>query len=206
MKKITTSICLLISLISINCIAQLAISAELMNSTKNFPEASIEKQQSIYNFFVKSHPSGKQMKSYYVNFKDPMFNFLNKEFISMIYSFNRPNSEANCYFTSHLANATVSLPERFMDLPEYTSRLEQYYTQVASSLALKEGDILRLKRTRGNMDVHSVVYLGLMNGYEGAHLVLTKNGPQDGPYLVMMLSDVIRWHPSSYIAGVYRKK
>lgn len=206
MRNILIYLSFVIMLICANCFAQLSIPAEFMNSTKNFPEVSIEQQQKIYSYFVKSHPNGKQMRSYYVNFQNNIFNFLNRDFLPLIYSFNSPNSESNCYFTSHLANSTASLPERFMDLPEYTSLLEQYYTKMDSSVTYKEGDILRLKRSRGNMDVHSVVYLGLMNGFDGAHLVLTKNGPQDGPYLVMMLSDVMRWYPSSYIAGVYRRK
>ena len=73
-------------------------------------------------------------------------------------------------------------------------------------IALSPGDVVRLKRARGGMETHSVVYLGELKGNAYTRLVLSKNGPVDGPYLIMELSELMnRFYPGSFVSAIYRR-
>jgi hypothetical protein len=91
-----------------------------------------------------------------------------------------------------------------MDMPEYLSLLSTHYTQIDSG-PWEPGDVLRLRRARGGVDTHSVVYLGTLPTDAFTHLVISKNGPVDGPYLVMDLWDLMnRIYVGSQVREVYR--
>ncbi len=158
-------------------------------------------------FLVRSTPYGKSLSLYFIPKDSASLSFINPDLIKKLYAWNDSGSEANCYWTSMFGLGEVSLPERFMDIDEYLTRVAgPSFAGVDGDSPIFPGDVIRLKRARGNMELHSVIYLGRQRGSESQAIVLTKNGPGDGPYLIMNLYDLqMRVYPSAFIAGIYRK-
>jgi hypothetical protein len=212
MRKLILFITALTVNLSIHCIststhAAQEIEAFLMNAKQDLGDVTVLDQQKIQNFFIKSSPYGKLLRNYYIPRDSAVFNFMTQEMRERLYTWNKKDSESNCYWTSHFSLGTISLPERYMDLPEYESLLKEHYTPVASLAESEAGDIVRMKRARGNMELHSVVIVGKVRGSQSMYLVLSKNGPSNGPYLLMDLAQLqTHVYPSAYISGIYRKK
>jgi hypothetical protein len=186
--------------------ASVALAGELdavrITAKENLPGLPIARQQEILESLRRSGPGGSALSAYYLPKSDPAFAWVNPELLDRLYEMSAPGSETNCYWTSHFAHGVVRLPERYMGLEEYLSLLATHYRLATQP---EPGDVLRLRRVRGGMDTHSVAYLGTLRGVDWVKLVLTKNGPKDGPYLVMDLSDLeTRVYPGSRIAEIHR--
>ena len=182
------------------------MSAQWISGREPLPGLSVEEQAQIRQSLDRTGPQGRTLRAFFIEPGAESLSFVNPELKSRLHHMSRPGSEANCYFTSLFALGRVGLPERFMDLPEYDATVRGAgFREVSEEGVWLPGDVLRLKRTRGNMDLHSVVYVGRLQGSSSYALVLSKNGPSDGPYLIMSLDELMtKVYPSSYVAGVYR--
>jgi hypothetical protein len=178
---------------------------QVASGKMEWSDFSVAEQSTALEWLTHSSPMGRFLRSFYLPKNNPIFSQLNPEVLKLLYKMNTPGSNSNCYWTSLFAKNLVPLPERFMDLPEYLSILNSQFTKVAEG-DLSPGDIIRLRRVRGGMELHSVIYIGDW-GPTHYHVVLTKNGSSDGPYLLMGLDELKTYvYPSAYIAGVYRSR
>jgi hypothetical protein len=187
----------------------LELDAKRIWATEDFPGLSVTQQRAILMDLSKNNgPYGKQAAAYYLPKDHPALDVLNPGMIDLLYGWNAKGSESNCYWTTHFARGVLALPERYMDLPEYTSLLSRYYEPVSKEAQdWRPGDVLRLRRAKGGVDTHSVVFLGTLKGEFFTRLVLSKNGPSDGPYLIMDLWDLQnRIYVGSQVKEAYRKR
>jgi hypothetical protein len=185
--------------------APVEIDAQRISGNQSYPDLSIAQQEKILAYLGKF--SFGALSAYYVPKDDPVLRWVHPGLLERFYRMNKPRSESNCYWTSMFALGVVGLPERFMGLEEYFSLLAERFTALDQNDEFAPGDVIRLRRVRGKMDTHSVVYLGRLKGSDYLDLVISKNGPEDGPYLIMNLSELQnRFYPGSAIAGVFRHK
>jgi hypothetical protein len=171
-----------------------------------YPGLDIAQQKLILKYLESSTPMGKHLHSYWIPKESEDLKILAPNMVTKLYQWSRPESLANCYFTSISAHSEAFLNERFMGLNEYLCHIAKSFRSLKGDETLQPGDVIRLQRARGKMDTHSVVYIGHPKDSPTFSLVLSKNGPIAGPYLVMNLWDLQnRVYPSSAVVGIYRR-
>lgn len=181
------------------------VPAERIRGQADFPGLEISRQRELLDSLERSNQYGRFLATYYVPLDAEALSWVSPQLRLKLYRMNAKGSRSNCYWTSHFAHDLVQLPERFMDLPEYLDLLAHHYTQVPTDTVWQPGDVLRLRRARGGMDTHSVLYLGTLAGSPYTHLVISKNGPVDGPYLILDLRDLTNHiYMGSQVKEVYR--
>ena len=179
------------------------VDVEVMTGQRDLEDVSIAEQKHIHEWLTDSSPYGKTLTSYFIPKDSPALAFLRPEMRAMLYRWNTSASESNCYWTSLFATRVLEKPERFVDWDEYIGLIQRRFNSVPNTGEYQPGDIIRLKRQRGQMELHSVVYIGRARGTPSTEIVLSKNGPKDGPYLVMTLWELmLRVYPSAFSAGV----
>jgi hypothetical protein len=178
----------------------------LIQSRNELGDLSVVDQQSILKYLSHSGPYGRYLQTYWVSRDSPNLSFLDKSMIKKIYRWSQPKSSANCYFTSISSFTDSFTTERFMGLNEYFCHLQRHFRPLLAGENIEVGDVIRLQRARGKMDTHSVVYLGHIKDSPNSSVVLSKNGPMTGPYLIMNLWELQnKVYPSSQVVGVYRR-
>jgi hypothetical protein len=176
-----------------------------MSATTEYPDLSIAQQRRILDH-LKASTWEKYVAAFYLPKSDPALAWMSEGMRDKLYGFNDAGSDANCYFTSLFALGALSLPERLLGVDEYLATLARGFRVLGNDDEYRSGDVLRLRRTRGGVDTHSVVYVGRIPD-SATIVVLSKNGPEYGPYLLTSLQDLItRVYPGSAIAQGFRKK
>jgi hypothetical protein len=184
------------------------LDAFLIRADRDLPDLPISQQRRLLAGLRKTGgPNSHLLAAYFVPKNDPALAWVHPALLDRLYESNHSGSQANCYWTSHLAHGAATLPERLMGLDEYLELAQLHYDRLPADVEYATGDVLRLRRVRGGMDTHSVVYLGLLRGTSATHLVISKNGPADGPFAILKLSELTNWiYPSSRVTDVFRPK
>ncbi len=203
--KTLVVLCLCLFSLSLSAIE---LDAKIIDEKQDLPGLTIAEQKVLLKELrTRAGPYGKTLNAYYVPKDDPALDVLAPEMLDRLYKLNVRGSQSNCYWTSMFSSGAVGLPERYMDMPEYERLLATHFELRQNPREFFPGDVLRLKRARGGMDTHSVVYLGTLKDNPYTHLVLSKNGPVNGPYVIMELSMLEnRVYVGSRVAGVYRPR